>query len=71
MSQKTFNAKHLIFKNRPPIAFTETTGPTWLTSEDTVKGSTMDNRWFWRDHILTLGVGMSVETDFYKITRTK
>lgn len=49
--------------------FTENDAPKWLTSEKTVKGSTMDDRWFWNGHVLTLEVGQSVETDFHKITR--
>ena len=31
----------------------------------------MDNRWFWKDHVLTLKVGESVNTDFRRITRVK
>lgn len=31
----------------------------------------MDNRWFWNDHVLTLSIGESVDTDFRKITRTE
>lgn len=51
--------------------FTELNAPKWLTSEDTVKGSTMDHRWFWRDHVLTLKVGEKAYTDFSAITRVK
>ena len=51
-------------------AFTEDTAPDWLTSKNTIKGSTMDSRWFWEDRVLELGVGESISTDFYKITRT-
>lgn len=49
--------------------FTEDDAPKWLTSEDSVKGSTMDNRWFWNDHVLTLPVGGIVKTDFRTIKR--
>ena len=49
--------------------FSEATAPDWLTSKNTVKGSTMDNRWFWESHVLTLGIGESVETDFSTIER--
>ena len=52
-----------------PTEFTELNAPDWLTSKNTVPGSTMDNRWFWNDHILTLKVGQSKETDFRIITR--
>lgn len=51
--------------------FTESNAPTWLTSEETVKGSTMDMRWFWEDHVLKLQIGQSVETDFQIITRVE
>ena len=49
--------------------YTELDAPDWLTGRNTVRGSTMDNRWFWRNYVLTLKVGKSVETDFNKITR--
>jgi hypothetical protein len=49
--------------------FTEANAPDWLTSKNTVPGSTMDQRWFWTDHVLTLAVGASVKTDFNTITR--
>jgi len=53
-----------------PEIFTEDTAPDWLTSKNTIKGSTMDGRWFWTDHVLKLEVGASIETDFQVITRT-
>ena len=49
--------------------FSEETAPDWLTSRNTIKGSTMDMRWFWNDHVLTLEVGKKVKTDFRTITR--
>lgn len=49
--------------------FDELTAPDWLTSRDTIRGSSMDNRWFWEDHVLTLPLGGSVETDFQTIKR--
>lgn len=49
--------------------FTEEDAPDWLTSKNTVKGSTMDMRWFWKECVLTLQVGYSVDTDFNRITR--
>ena len=64
---KQFEMTHDIFNTIE--VFTQCDAPKWLTSEDSVKGSTMDNRWFWFDHVLTLGVGQSIETDFRKITR--
>jgi hypothetical protein len=52
-----------------PTVFSEATAPDWLTSRNTVRGSTMDHRWFWDDHVLTLQVGESISTDFQTITR--
>lgn len=63
-----FEMQHKIFKTLV-IEFSELTAPKWLTSENTVKGSTVDNRWFWYRYVLTLNVGDSVETDFHSITR--
>lgn len=63
-----FEMKHLFFST-PAISFTEIDAPKWLTSENTVRGSTMDTRWFWRDCVLSLRVGESVDTDFRRITR--
>ena len=50
------------------VTFTERDAPKWLKFGG-IKGSTMDNRWFWNDHVLTLEVGESVDTDFQTITR--
>lgn len=60
---------HIFFKNSPDEVFSESDAPDWLTSVNTVKGSTMDNRWFWTDYVLKLSVGESVDTDFRTITR--
>ena len=65
-----FELTHKYFKGAIEY-FTEEDAPDWLTSKNTVKGSTMDHRWFWTDHILTLEVGGSIETDFRKITRVE
>jgi len=54
-----------------PVEFSELDAPDWLTSIDTVPGSTMDQRWFWRDHVLTLKVGEAVATDFHTIRRVE
>lgn len=64
-----FQMTHNIFETS--IEFTEDDAPTWLTSEDSVKGSTMDYRWFWKNHVLTLKVGEQIQTDFRTITRTE
>lgn len=63
-----FEMKHLDFHEDVQI-FTELDAPTWLTGETTTPGSTMDDRWFWQEHVLTLKVGESIDTDFRKITR--
>jgi len=60
---------HRFFKNAPPKEFNEAQAPDWLTSCNTIPGSTMDLRWFWQDHVLTLPVGGSVDTDFQMILR--
>lgn len=64
-----FSMRHKFFKGQ--IEFSEDNAPEWLTSENSIKGSTMDQRWFWTDHVLTLHVGESIETDFNIITRTE
>ena len=64
---KTFKREHRYFDS--VNYFDEKTAPAWLTSVNTVPGSTMDSRWFWNDYILTLEVGESRDTDFQKITR--
>lgn len=64
---KRFRKTHRILKSQSE--FDEETAPTWLTSLNTVVGSTMDMRWFWRDHVLTLPVGGKVDTDFHTIER--
>lgn len=67
---KKFKMKHRYFEGVEET-FTEETAPDWLTSRNTIEGSTMDYRWFWNDHVLTLEVGESVMTDFQKITRVE
>lgn len=64
-----FTMRHRFFESAPPETFTEDTAPDWLTSCNTIPGSTMDSRWFWEDHVLTLKVGETVDTDFQTITR--
>lgn len=49
--------------------FDENDAPAWLTSVNTIPGSTMDARWFWNDHVLKLNVGQHIDTDFTRITR--
>lgn len=50
--------------------FTENTAPKWLC-EGGRKDSTMDNRWFWDEFVLTLKVGEYIDTDFRRIERIK
>lgn len=63
-----FEMCHKVFKGEPE-KFSKLDAPDWLTSVNTVPGSTMDGRWFWHEYVLTLQVGESVETDFRTITR--
>ena len=65
---KQFEMTHEIYLGEP-TRFSEETAPSWLTSENTVPGSTTDDRWFWKDHVLTLPVGGIVQTDFHTIKR--
>lgn len=51
--------------------FDENSAPDWLTKKSAVKGSTMDNSWFWEGIVLTLAIGVPIETDFHIITRVK
>ena len=51
------------------LTFTEATAPDWLTSSKTIKGSTMDDRWFWNKYVLKLEIGKQVQTNFRTITR--
>jgi len=64
---KKFKIVHML--GNSCYEFNENTAPDWLTSVDTVEGSTMDDRWFWKQHVLQLDIGESVETDFHTITR--
>jgi len=66
---KTFKIKSRFFAEIKSRTFDESNAPDWLTSIKTVKGSTMDDRWFWTGHVLTLEVGKSIDTDFQTITR--
>lgn len=65
-----FSMKHKIFEKRGAIIFEEQHAPDWLRYGGP-EGSTMDNRWFWNDHVMKLEIGQSVETDFHVITRIR
>jgi hypothetical protein len=65
---KIFEMQHLFIKYLQPVVFDENTAPKWLC-EGGVAGSTMDTRWFWNEHVMTLSVGQTVDTDFHRITR--
>ena len=52
---------HRIMKNLDDEFFDENHPPKWLIKRD--------NLWFWNDHILTLPVNGSKDTDFRTITR--
>jgi hypothetical protein len=60
---------HRFFKKMPAEKFDESNAPDWLTGCKTIVGSTMDSRWFWQDHVLTLKIGESVDTEFRRIVR--
>lgn len=64
---KIFELRSLVWRNLPPQRFTEEEPPGWLLGG--LPGSTMDNRWFWTGHVLTLAVGKTVDTDFSRIKR--
>lgn len=66
MGLKHFSIYDFSFKDTKE--FSEDNAPKWLC-EGGVKGSTMDNRWFWTGHVLTLKVGEHIDTDFNRITR--
>ena len=61
-------AMHPVFQPKKTTFFFENEAPNWLCKGGR-KGSTMDNRWFWEKHVLTLEKGKSISTDFNKITR--
>lgn len=67
---KSFRMHHRFFRSAPVQEFTEETAPSWLKFGG-FPGSTMDNRWFWNDHVMKLEVGQSIKTDFQEITRTQ
>ena len=62
-----FEMIHKIFGDKK--IFSENNAPDWLTSQSTIDRSTMDYRWFWKDHILKLKVGESKKTGFQTIRR--
>lgn len=55
--------------NGAKTTFTEKGAPDWLTGRKSVKGSTMDSRWFWDNYILKLKIDQQIETDFNTIKR--
>lgn len=69
--KKKFRIRQKFFGSDKGFDFSENDAPAWLTSENTVKGSTMDGRWFWKEHVLTLEVGESIDTDFNTIKRIR
>jgi len=64
-----FQALKLWRQDGEPFEFTEKNPPSWLIGG--LPGSTMDNRWFWNDRVLTLAVGETVDTDFHRIERVE
>jgi len=51
---KKFKMTHRFIQGSQPEEFDEETAPDWLTSINSVLGSTVDTRWFWENHALTL-----------------
>lgn len=66
-----FEMVHIFFNHLEPETFSELNVSDWLTGCKTVPGSTMDCRWFWKDHVMKIDVGNSIETDFRRITRVE
>lgn len=64
---KHFKVTHKIFGT--VREFSEDDAPDWITSKNTVRGSTMDGRWFWEGYVLKMEVGGTLETDFQAIER--
>ncbi len=62
-----FEMTHKFFKTK--TIFYKKDAPDWLSSNNTIKGSTMDCSWFWEEYILPLKIGDSIETDFNIIKR--
>jgi hypothetical protein len=56
---KKFKMRHLYF--RVDRTFTEDDPPWWLTSDEF--------NWWWKDYVLTLEVGESIDSDFHRIER--
>ena len=65
---KTFEMKPRFFGGKSRF-FSKNTAPKWLTSENTIRGSTMDDRWFWNDYVLKLKIKENIKTDFHIIIR--
>lgn len=63
-----FKATHLLGQ---VVMFSEENAQDWLTCKNQVPNSTMDTSWFFKDHVLKLKVGQSMETDFHIIERTE
>lgn len=65
-----FLMEHSVFQTVKDV-FPASKAPHWLTSKETIPGSTMDQRWFWERHVLTLKIGQHTHTDFRRITRLR
>ena len=58
-----FRMTHRYFIDQDVVEFNEESPPDWLTSNA--------YNWWWIDHVLTLKIGESIESDFRKILRTE
>ncbi len=65
---KEFKGIHKVFSYS--FSFNEDTAPDWLKYGGK-EGSTMCNRWYWKECVLTLEVGDSVDSEFHTIVRIK
>lgn len=58
---KEFAFEHRLFGD--VVVYTESSPPPWVLPAE--------KRWFWTQHVLTLAVGQSTETEWHKIRRIK
>lgn len=59
---KVFVMTHKVFSNLI-VEFPSDKPPLWLLSKE--------HKWWWEKHVLALGIGKSIESDFRRFTRIK
>lgn len=68
MEYRRFKKESLWYQDNNPLIFDEQNPPCrW--NDMSRRNSTMDDSWWWFEHIMTLHVNESKCTDFSKITR--